>query len=477
MKKYTLQEIEDVFSIPVEMLRYLINKDIIKPLVENNILLISEDEIKRYLSLPINTVNQHKNSYLKGIGPGIITGASDNDPSGIGTYSMVGSKFGLSLTWLAFYLLPMITAVQETCARIGIVTNKGLAKVIIGRYGKKVFVLLASFLITANTINIGADIGAMAATMQLILPDFNFYLLAVIFTAFILIMEITVPYHKYAKVLKWLTISLFAYIVTGFIVKPDWAEVFLFLFVPHLDFKVEYLAAVVAVMGTTISPYLFFWQASEEVEEERDQKILSEHHVLVVKGEISDMRKDIFAGMSFANLAFLFIVITTATVLFKAGINNIENAADAAMALRPLAGDYASYLFALGIIGTGLLAIPVLAGSSAYAIAELMGWKEGLYRKYNKAKGFYGIIIASLLVGLGMNFLGINPIKALYFAAIVNGIAAPVILYFVFNIGRDKSIMGSFVNPKWVNILGAITVVLMGVAAIGLIILSLWGVA
>jgi NRAMP (natural resistance-associated macrophage protein)-like metal ion transporter len=473
MKKYTLKEIEQVFNIPLDLVRYLIKKDIIEPLVENNVLFISEEEIKRFLSLPAETIGSYKDSYFKTLGPGIITGASDDDPSGIGTYSTVGSRYGLSLTWLALYLLPMMTAVQETCARIGIVTNKGLAQIIIKRYGTKIFVPLAILLIIANTINIGADIGAMAASMQLLLPSFSFSILAIIFTFIILFLEINFSYHKYSTVLKWLSISLFAYIITGFIAKPDWGEVFHNIFVPHFSYTIDYLAAVVAVMGTTISPYLFFWQTSEEIEDERDKKVLSDHHILVTKSEIQEMRKDVITGMSFANLAFLFIVITTASVLFKSGVNNIETASQAALALRPLAGDNASYLFTLGIVGTGLLAIPVLAGSSAYAISELFKWKEGLYRKYSNAKGFYGIIIVSMLVGLSMNFLGINPIKALYFAAIVNGITAPIILYFVFNIGKDKSIMGGFTSPKWVNFFGVITVFLMGLSAAGLLILSL----
>jgi NRAMP (natural resistance-associated macrophage protein)-like metal ion transporter len=423
------------------------------------------------LNLPEIDRKKHHTSFLKTLGPGVITGASDDDPSGIGTYSMVGARYGLALTWLALYLLPMMTAVQETCARIGIVTERGLAGSINKRFGKKVIVILVILLVIANTINIGADIGAMVASFQLLVP-INFALGAVVLTSIILFLEVKVSYHRYAKVLKWLTLSLFSYILVAIIVQPNWTEVLRGLVVPKIQFNKEYIAAMVAVMGTTISPYLFFWQTSEEIEEERDRKILADHHKIAIKHEISDMRKDTLIGMSYANIVFLFIVITTAFVLFNNGIHNIESAEQAAAALEPLAGKWASLLFTVGIFGVGLLAVPVLAGSSAYAVSELFKWKEGLYKKYSHAKGFYGVIIASLLVGLAMNFIGINPIKALYFAAIVNGIIAPVLLYFIFKLGRDKKTMGDFVNPKWVNVFGGLTVILMGGAVVVLLLMT-----
>jgi len=468
---YSVKEIEKEFSISTKKTYYLIKKDLLEPVIENGKIFIPETEIRRYLDLPEFDQKKHHTSFLKTLGPGVITGASDDDPSGIGTYSMVGSRYGLSLTWLALYLLPMMTAVQETCARIGIVTEKGLAGSINKIYGKKVIVFLVALLVIANTINIGADIGAMVASFQLLLP-INFYVGAILLTAIILFLEIRVSYHRYARILKWLTISLFSYILAAIIIKPDWFEVIRSLSVPKIQFNKEYIAALVAVMGTTISPYLFFWQTSEEVEDERDKKILADHHKEVIKHEISDMRKDTIVGMSYANIVFLFIVITTASVLYKNGINNIESAEQAAMALKPLAGDAAYFLFTLGIFGVGLLAVPVLAGSSAYAVAELFKWKEGLYKKYSHAKGFYGIIIVSMLVGLAMNFIGINPIKALYFAAIVNGVTAPILLFYIFKIGRNKRIMGDFVNPRWVNVFGNITIVLMGGAAIVLLLMT-----
>ncbi len=471
MQRYTLKEIKKAFKISPKKIYFLIKKDLIEPIIEDGKIFISEDEIKRYLGLPPTDRNKHHTSFLKTLGPGVITGASDDDPSGIGTYSTVGARYGLSLTWLALYLLPMMTAVQETCARIGIVTEKGLSGSINKRYGKRVIVLLVSLLVIANTINIGADIGAMVASFQLLVP-INFYFGATILTLLILFLEIKVSYHRYAKILKWLTISLFSYILAAFIIHPNWSEVAKSLVFPTIHFNKEYIAAMVAVMGTTISPYLFFWQTSEEVEDERDKKILADHHKVAIKNEISDMRKDTFFGMTYANIVFLFIVITTASVLFSSGTNNIESAEQAAMALRPLAGDAAYLLFTLGIFGVGLLAVPVLAGSSAYAVAELFKWKEGLYKNYSHAKGFYGIIIVSLLVGLAMNFIGINPIKALYFAAIVNGVTAPILLFYIFRLGRDKKVMGDFVNPRWVNIFGNITIILMGSAAIILLLMT-----
>lgn len=474
MKNYTLKEIQKQFGIPVRKLAFLVRRDIIQPIVDGSNILISETEIKRYLALPTDVKKKHQSSFLKTLGPGIITGASDDDPSGIGTYSIVGATYGLGLTWLSLYLLPMNSAVQETVARIGIVTGKGLAGVISKHYSKKVLFILVALLVIANTINIGADIGAMVASFQLLVP-INFYLGAIVLTLGMLLLEIFFSYHKYAKILKWLTISLFAYIITGIIIHPNWLAVGQSLVVPKIIFNTSFLAALVAVMGTTISPYLFFWQASEEVEEERDKGILSDHHVAAYKLELKNMRKDTITGMAYANVVFLFIVITTAFVLHNNGITSINSAADAALALRPLAGNLAYLLFTIGIFGVGLLAVPVLAGSSAYAVSEIMDWKEGLNKKFNKAKGFYGVIIASMLIGLAMNFLGFHPIRALYYAAIVNGIASPVLMYFIFKIGKDKRVMGEFTSPRWVNFWGYIATALMGVGAISLIIFSLLG--
>jgi NRAMP (natural resistance-associated macrophage protein)-like metal ion transporter len=474
MKHLTLKEIEKDFGLPVRLVSYLVRQNIIAPIVKEGKLFISEEELKKYLALPKPIRKNYISEYLKTLGPGVITGAADDDPSGIGTYSTVGSTYGLGLTWLAFYLLPMMSAIQETVARIGIVTGKGLTKALGKHYGKGILYPLILLLLIANTINIGADIGAMVASAQLIYP-MNFTLGAVIITLFMLLLEIKYPYHKYSKILKWLTISLLAYIATGFIIRPDWIAVGRSLVLPKIEFNAAFIMAMVAVMGTTISPYLFFWQASEEVEDEKDRGIKQEHHLIATRKEIKEMRKDTFVGMSYANIVFLFIVITTAFVLHDHGITNINSAAEAAAALAPLAGKWASLLFTVGIFGVGLLAVPVLASSSAYAIAELFSWNEGLSRKYSRAKGFYGVIIWSMIIGLGMNFVGINPIKALYYAAVVNGICAPILMYFIFTLGRRKDVMGEFTNPRWVNIWGIIGTSLMGISAIVLLAFLLLG--
>jgi Mn2+/Fe2+ NRAMP family transporter len=369
----------------------------------------------------------------------------------------------------------MMTAVQETSARIGIVTGRGLTGAISERWGRRVLYPLVLILLAANTFNIGADIAAMAASLQLLIPV-SFYVAAIGLTVLMLVLEIFVSYQRYARVLKWLTISLLAYVVAGFIVQPDWLAVARSLVIPKIELNAAFIGAMVAIMGTTISPYLFFWQTSEEVEEEQAKRAdLPLHHRLAIGHEITAMRRDTITGMSVANIAFLFIIITTATVLYKNGITNITTPQQAAAALRPLAGRFASLLFTTGILGTGLLAVPVLAGSSAYALAELFKWNEGLSKRYNKARGFYGIIVVSMVVGLGITAVGVNPIRALYYAAILNGMAAPILMFFIFRIGRDHNVMRGFTNPRWVNIWGTIATVLMGGAALVLIVLTLTG--
>jgi len=468
ISKYRLKDIEKIFGLPVRKQTYLIRHNHLKSELHNNVLLVAEEEIKRYLGLPEPEKKKHHISYLKTLGPGLITGASDDDPSGIGTYSSAGAMYGLSLSWLALYLLPMMTAVQETVARIGIVTGKGLSGALAKHYGKRVLFPLVILLIIANTINIGADIGAMVASFQLLVPV-NFAVGAIIITLIMILMEIGIKYHRYAKVLKILTLSLAAYIITGFMINVDWPTVIRSILIPSFIFEFNFVLLLVGVMGTTISPYLFFWQASEEVEEEKDKGISVsslEHHKIVLHREIKEMRKDTIFGMSLANIVFLFIVIVTATVLHNNGITNVESASQAAEALKPLASESAYLLFTLGILGVGLLAVPVLAGSSAYGLSELLKWHEGLNKRYSKAKGFYGIIIISMLVGLALNFVGINPIKGLVYAAVVNGLIAPILLFFIFKLGRDQKIMGDYVSPKWVNIWGNIATLLMGTAAI-----------
>ncbi|MFA5926344.1 MAG: divalent metal cation transporter [Parcubacteria group bacterium] len=326
--------------------------------------------------------------YVKALGPGLITGASDDDPSGIGTYSAVGAMFGFSILWMAVWLLPVMLAVQEVCARIGIVTNKGLTKVLGGRFNKKTMGAIVLLLIVANVVNIGADLGAMAASLNLV-TGANISAASLFFALLIVFLEIFFRYRTYVKFLKWLTIAVFAYIVTGFLIHPDWREVFENAFIPNIRFSENYIFAMIAVFGTTVTPYLFFWQTSEEVEE---NKLLSEQERRSsMHCRISHMRTDVGTGMILANVVFFFIVLTTAQVLFKNGITTIDSADQAALALRPLAGEASYLLFAIGIIGTGLLAIPILAGSGAYALSEVMKWHEGLELKFSRAKGFlYG---------------------------------------------------------------------------------------
>jgi len=399
--------------------------------------------------------------FLKTLGPGLITGASDDDPSGIGTYSSVGAKFGFAIIWMAFWLLPIMLAVQEVCARIGVVTEKGLAGVLQKHYRRRVVGFIVFLLIIANVINIGADLGAMAASLRLLLP-INFYAGAIFFAVVIILMELFVSYRVYMEILKWLTVTLIAYIITGFIIKPEWDFIWKNLFIPHIQFSQEYIFAMIAVFGTTITPYCFFWQTSEEVEQGKLIKNPIRRRLL--HGRIRRMRTDVKTGMVLANLVFFFIVLTTASVLFPNGINNIESAEQAALALRPLAGNSAFLLFAIGIIGTGMLAVPVLAGSGAYALSEVMKWKEGLAMKFTKALNFYLVIAVSILVGLSLNLFGINPITALYYSAFINGIIAIPLLIAIFVVGNDPKIMGEETSPRWVNFFGRFGIIAMTIA-------------
>lgn len=407
--------------------------------------------------------------FVRALGPGLITGASDDDPSGIGTYSAVGAKFGLGIIWMAAWLLPMMLAIQETCARIGIVTNKGLAAVLKEHFKKRTVMGAVLLLMIANVVNIGADLGAMAASLNMV-TNISYVWGAIFFAVVIILLEVFVQYHLYVKVLKWLTISVFAYIVAGFMTHPDWILIFKNSFIPHISFTKEYIFAMIAVFGTTITPYLFFWQASEEVED--GKMACASRKKSAVSKRVSRMRTDVNTGMILANIVFFFVVLTTANVLFANGITNIDSAQDAALALRPLAGDKAYLLFALGIIGTGLLAVPILAGSGAYALSELMSWNNGLEKEFSRARGFYLVIVFSILIGLGLNFLGINPIAALYWSAFLNGIIALPLLVVIMKIGGDKKIMGNETNPKWVGICGWLTVAVATVAVIGMVIVS-----
>ena len=387
--------------------------------------------------------------FLRILGPGVITGAADDDPSGIATYSQTGAQFGFGQLWTALYQIPLLLAVQEACARIGAVTGKGLAGVIKQHYSRTVLIAVVLLVTVANTINIGADIGAVGEATNLVIP-LPRPLLVVITVIAVLALEIFVSYKIYAKVLKWLALALLAYPATTLIVSQPWGDILYATFVPHIELTVSFLFIITGVFGTSISPYMFFWQASEEVEEERAQSVRhkSDGQPRLPRGFLSDMRLDTAVGMVAAEAAQWFIIITTATVLFRHGVTNIQTAADAAKALEPLvrsfpnSGFVARTIFATGIVGLGLLGIPVLAGAAAYALSEAFGWREGLSRKWNDAPGFYGVISVATLIGLSLNFVGIDPMRALVFTAVFNGIAAVPLLFLIARINTSSDILG-----------------------------------
>lgn len=385
--------------------------------------------------------------FWRNLGPGLITGAADDDPSGIATYSQTGAAYGFQLLWLAGFTFPLMSIVQEMCARIGLTTGRGLAGNIRINYPKWVLYLCALSLFIANTLNIGADIGAMAAATRLVAPEFSFVFLVIGFTLFCMFVQIFTPYEKYAKYLKYLVFVLFSYVATAFIVNIDFKQLIYHTFVPSLTFSKEQIFLITAILGTTISPYLFFWQTSHEVEEEiLHGKTNLRLRAVTTPAEVKKMRIDVWTGMFVSNAVMFFIIATCAAVLFSHGIYTINSAAEAAAALRPLAGEYAFLFFAIGIIGTGLLAVPILAGSAAYTAAESFNWKSGLYRKLHQARPFYGVIILSMLIGMGINFLGIDPIKMLIYSAVVNGLVAPLILFLIVQMTSNQKVVKEFVN-------------------------------
>ena len=406
---------------------------------------------------------------LKKLGPGFITGAADDDPAGIGTYSMAGSRFGYSTLWTPFFIFPLMVAVQEVCARVSMVTGEGLAGVIKKHYGRKVLLFCVFLLFGANAINIGANIGAMASSIRLILPV-SFAVAAVTIAVLSVALQLLLPYRIYSRFLKWLALSLLSYIVVSFVIKHDWILVLQSIFKPRLEFSFDYLLILVAILGTTISPYLFFWQASGEVEEERSNgRYEVESRLGATRQEIKDMRADVIVGMIISTTVMFFIILTTAGTLFRNGVFNIETAHDAALALQPFAGNFAFLLFALGIVGVGLLANPVLAGSASYAVSETLGFKEGLSLKFREAKGFYGVIALATLLGLLFNFVGINPFKALLYSAVLNGLIAPPFLYLILRVSGNRKIMGNHANGPITKFLGWLTFFLMAGAGILLI--------
>lgn len=408
--------------------------------------------------------------YWETLGPGLTTGAADDDPSGIATYSQAGAQYGFQLIWLSLFMFPFMAVVQEMCARIGIVSGRGLAANIRAHYSSRVLYIVAGLLFFANVLNIAADLGAMAAAMRLLLPGVALGLLVVLFAVFSLALQIFTTYARYARYLKYFAGALFSYVVVAFAVHLNWAEVLRHTVVPSFTFSQDQIFLLCAILGTSISPYLFFWQTSQEVEEGilHGETTVIARRQAIDPGVVRRMRTDVWSGMLFSNIITFFIFAACAGTLYVHGITHIATADQAAAALKPF-GRLAYFLFAVGIIGTGFLAVPVLAGSSAYAFAESFGWRYGLYRKLKQAYAFYGVIIISMLIGIVANFFHLNPIRGLIYAAVANGIIAPVILFFVLRISGNKRIMGRYANKRVVSVIGWFTVgamALSGIAAI-----------
>jgi NRAMP (natural resistance-associated macrophage protein)-like metal ion transporter len=412
---------------------------------------------------------QVKKSFLQKLGPGLITGASDDDPSGIATYSQTGAQFGYSMMWLMLFSYPLMIAIQEICARIGRVTGVGIAGNMRKHYPAPLMYGIVSLLCLANIFNLGADIGAMGAAGQLLLggPTLPY---VIFFAVLSLLVQMYVRYTKYVHYLKWLTLVLFAYVLTAFVAHVDWGRALRATVLPSLSFNTRYLTTLIAVLGTTISPYLFFWQASEEAEDVRDCR--GEHPLKwapwQAREQFNRIRVDTVVGMAFSNLVALFIILTTAATLHAAGIVDVQTSAQAAKALEPLAGRFAFVLFAVGIIGTGLLAVPVLAGSAAYGVAEVFRWRASLERKPREAKQFYGVLAAATIIGLGLNFVGLNPIRALFWSAVVNGVVSTPLMVVTMLMAENRRVMGQFNLPRALRIVGWVATAVMLAASIGL---------
>jgi NRAMP (natural resistance-associated macrophage protein)-like metal ion transporter len=419
---------------------------------------------------PSQAVKQPERPRLRDVlGPGLIAGASDDDPSGIATYSQVGAQLGYSLGWVMLFSWPLMCAIQEISARIGRVTGRGIAGNLRRHYPIGVVYSVVALLVIANVINLGADVGAMGASLRLLIggPELVYVLLFGVVTV---LLEVFSRYARYVSVLKWLTLSLFAYVGVVLVVGLPWSRVGYNLIVPHIAFDAPYITAVVALLGTTISPYLFFWQAEEEVEDlrERPQAKPLERAPEQAPAEFSRIRIDTYVGMALSNAVALCIILTTAATLNAHGLTNIETSSQAAEALRPIAGRFAFFIFALGIIGTGMLALPVLAGSSAYALGETLGWHVGLARKASRAKAFYITIAVATLIGVGLNFTPINPIKALFWSAVINGVVAVPVMALMMHLSSHRPAMGNFRLPVGLRITGWLATAVMAAAAIGL---------
>lgn len=407
--------------------------------------------------------------FWKILGPGLITGASDDDPSGIATYSQAGAAFGLSTLWTSIVAFPLMASIQQMCAKIGLVTSQGLTGALKANYPKPILYVMLLFSFPAIVMNIGADIAGMGAVGNLLFPKIDAIYFSVFFTLMLLILIIYLPYQKIAATLKYLCIVLLVYLIVPFLFKQDWMDVAKNTFIPTIELNKNFISVLVGILGTTISPYLFFWQASMEVEEMKHKK----RHLIVNKKIINDMETDVDFGMSFSGVVMFFIILTTGTVLYQAGIHQIDTVEQAAAALKPLAGNFAYLLFAIGVIGTGLLAIPVLSGSLSYIITETFGWEQGLDKKFHEAKAFYIVMAISLILGLSLNYIGISPVKALIYTAILYGMTAPVLIAIILHISNNKKVMGEYTNSKKTNIFGFAAFIIMTAAAITLIYLQI----
>lgn len=431
---------------------------------------VLDDTVKESKAI-VRSVQQQKS--IKGLrrfwhilGPGLTTGASDDDPAGIATYSQAGAKFGYNFLYISFITFPLMAVVQEMCARIGLVTKKGLAANIKKHFPLPVLYISSALLFIANIFNIGANLGAMASSAQLIFPKISFPALVTVFTIITLILQTSFRYERYSQILKWLSLILLAYIASAFLVDTiNWQFVFYKITHPIFTLDKDHILMLCAIFGTTVSPYLFFWQTSQEVEDKYNHN--ENRNWQISKKHIRDMRYDVWFGMLLSNVVMFFIITTCSATLHLQGITQMETAAQAAKALEPLAGENASLMFALGIIGTGLLAIPVLAGSASYAIAESLGWDEGVGKKMKQAYAFYGIIIFSLVLGLIINFTGLDPIKALIYSAIINGIVAPIVLIQILTLSNSEKVMGKFKNSKIYTAVGTLATAIM--VAVGII--------
>ena len=447
--------LEKIFSAPSEILNkgIEVGKDIERDLEEEK---------------PVKAVRE----YWRILGPGLTTGAADDDPSGIATYSQAGASAGFGLIWLSVFTYPLMGAIQEMCARVGLATGLGLAANIKKHYSKKVLYLCALMLLFANVFNIGANLGAMAEGTRLIFPQLNFVFLVFSFAFLSLGFQIFVSYKNYSKYLKYLALVLFTYIFSTLSLDINWTQVLYAIFNPSFDFSKEQIILICAIMGTTISPYLFFWQTSQEVEEQilKGEKTEEDRRSKTTEIDIKNMRIDVWSGMFVSNLVMFFIIAACAATLYSNGILNINTAGDAALALRPFAGNFAYILFTLGILGTGFLSIPVLAGSASYAISESFGWKSGLSKDLKQAGAFYGVIILAMALGVILNLIGLNPIKTLIYSAVFNGLVSPIILFLIVRLASREDIMGKFKNKSAGRFFGWFTVVVMTLVSVTAII-------